>query len=398
MFKKFDLPMLFDISTTKSVDKNKLDFVDDGEYDFIGRTSVNWGIQGRLHKLAFEPNPKDSFSLIQVGETVALWRERNWYASQNLFLLNPKLDGIKENKLYFQSVINKEMSRYGKEYNSYPTMKSLSITKIVLPVIENPDPNHEYTVEDIDWKYMRNFIIKKEQEVIEEKKQLDEKEIAAYYEVTGLKDCKLNDEDKAVLCMSDEKYIEAFVGDVIWKKVRIGDMFDKCDLKRIKKTFNKAEDVSKEKTEEYSIPLVNAKHGNNGIMYYGRKKDWETTTFAIDIVNDGAISTGDVYPQPQETGVLYNAYLIKCKEEITDEKILLFLAPTIEKVIKDKFSYDNKASWEKVKEEEVELPFTTTGELHKTYIYIYVRAIEKTVIKELIGWKNRQLKILREIA
>ena len=157
-FKEFDLSVLFDISTTKSVDKNKLDFVADGEYDFIGRTPVNWGIQGKLHKLSFEPNPKDSFSLIQVGETVALWREKEWYASQNLFLLNPKIDEVKENKLYFQGVINKEMSRYGKEYSSYPTMKSLAATKILLPVVKSPDTDHEYTPADIDWQYMERYI------------------------------------------------------------------------------------------------------------------------------------------------------------------------------------------------------------------------------------------------
>ena len=167
-FKEFDLSALFDISTTKSVDKNKLDFVADGEYDFIGRTSVNWGIQGKLHKLSFEPNPKDSFSLIQVGETVALWREKEWYASQNLFLLNPKIDEVKENKLYFQGVINKEMSRYGKEYSSYPTMKSLAATKILLPVVKSPDTDHEYTPADIDWQYMERYIRATEKSVIAE--------------------------------------------------------------------------------------------------------------------------------------------------------------------------------------------------------------------------------------
>lgn len=165
-FKEFDLSVLFDILTTKSVDKNKLDFVADGEYDFIGRTSVNWGIQGKLRKLSFKPNPKDSFSLVQVGETVALWRKKEWYASQNLFLLNPKIDEVKENKLYLQGVINKEMSRYGKEYNSYPTMKSLAATKILLPVVESPDPDHEYTPADIDWLYMERYIRAMKKKVI----------------------------------------------------------------------------------------------------------------------------------------------------------------------------------------------------------------------------------------
>lgn len=131
---KYLLSDFFDIKTTKSVDKNKIEFQDNAPYDFIGRTSTDWGVQGTVDKLDFPPNPKDSFSLVQVGETVALWREKEWYASQNLFLLQPKLAKIKDVFLYFQTVINKEMSLYGKDYNSYPTMKSLNKTHISLPV------------------------------------------------------------------------------------------------------------------------------------------------------------------------------------------------------------------------------------------------------------------------
>ena len=132
--KKYLLRDLFDIATTKSVDKNKIEFDVNAPYDFVGRTSVNWGVQGFVDKLNFEPNSKDSFSLVQIGETVALWREKEWYASQNLFILQPKLPKIKDVFLYFQAVINKEMSLYGNAYNSYPTKNSLNKTYISLPV------------------------------------------------------------------------------------------------------------------------------------------------------------------------------------------------------------------------------------------------------------------------
>ena len=87
-WKEYLLSDLFDISTTKSVDKNKININNEGVYDFIGRTSVNYGIQGCVDALDYAPNPKNSFSLVQVGETVALWRANEWYASQNIFLLN----------------------------------------------------------------------------------------------------------------------------------------------------------------------------------------------------------------------------------------------------------------------------------------------------------------------
>lgn len=195
-YEKYLLSSFFNISTTKSVDKNKLNMSDNGQYDFIGRTSVNWGIQGNLEKLDFEPNPKNSFSLVQVGETVALWREKEWYASQNLFLLNPKFECVKDNFLYFQGAINKEMSVYGSDYNSYPTMKSLAITYITLPTLDELDENSPYSDEGFvpDFDYMQERIEELEQERIEELEQ--------YLVATGLNDYELTDEDIETLSLS----------------------------------------------------------------------------------------------------------------------------------------------------------------------------------------------------
>ncbi len=134
------------------------------------------------------------------------------------------------------------------------------------------------------------------------------------------------------------------------------DVFHKVGLRRIKKTFDKAKDVSKEQTSEFNLPLINAKNGDNGIMYYERMDDWESDVYCIGIVNDGAISTGNVYAQPQRTGVLYNAYMIKSNKTIDSAEILLFLSTTIEKAIKHRFGYDNKVTWKKVKTIPIYLP------------------------------------------
>ncbi|QQW81367.1 restriction endonuclease subunit S [Helicobacter pylori] len=145
-----------------------------------------------------------------------------------------------------------------------------------------------------------------------------------------------------------------------WGEFRLGDLFEKLDLKFKKKTFNKQKDISKVQTSEFDLPLVNAKNGDNGIMYYGRSSDFESAEMTIDIVNDGAVSTANVYPQPLKTGVLYNAYLIKPKFTPTRET-LLFFTPCIYKAIKLKFSYENKASWNKVKNELISLPLKPTA-------------------------------------
>lgn len=161
------------------------------------------------------------------------------------------------------------------------------------------------------------------------------------------------------------------------------DLFYKLDLKCLIEKFDKSKDISREKNNEYDLPLINAKHGNNGIMYYGRKSEWEYDNMCLDIVNDGAISTGDVYPQPQDTGVLYNAYLIKPKYKKINEEILIYLSKSVEKSIKYKYSYDNKATWEKVRKEKILLPSSDGITPDYKYMSKYILLEKKKNIAKL---------------
>lgn len=175
------------------------------------------------------------------------------------------------------------------------------------------------------------------------------------------------------------------LNEVKWGEFKIGDLFEKQNLKFKKGKFDKEKDVSRILTEEYSLPLVNAKDGDNGIMYYGRPEDFENVEMSIDIVNDGAVSTGNVYSQPQKTGVLYNAYLIKSKFELNSSQ-LHFFTTTIQKSIKLKFSYELKASWERVKEEFIQLPEKNDGKIDFDFMEAFIRELEEERIRELAAY------------
>ena len=160
-----------------------------------------------------------------------------------------------------------------------------------------------------------------------------------------------------------------------WKEFIIGDLFYKLQLDIKKENFNKSLDVSESRDEEFNLPLVNAKHGNNGIMYYGRDCDFESAEMTIGIVQNGAIATGDVYAHPEKTGVLWDAYLVKLKEKNQSEYVLMYLATVMEKSIKDKFSYDNKCVWDKAKQLTVSLPVDTTGAPDWDYMERYMKEV-----------------------
>lgn len=173
-----------------------------------------------------------------------------------------------------------------------------------------------------------------------------------------------------------------------WREFIIEDLFEKLQLDVKKEDFNKTFDVSEERTDEFNLPLVNAKHGNNGIMYYGREADFETAEMTIDIVQNGAIATGDVYAQPQRTGVLWDAYLVKPKAKIDSAFTLMFLATVLEKAIKDKFSYDDKCVWDKAKLLTVTLPCTREGEPDWAYMDEYMRTVIECTKSDLSAMQS----------
>ena len=177
---------------------------------------------------------------------------------------------------------------------------------------------------------------------------------------------------------------------------KINDLFEKLELKFLKNNFDKARDISKIQTGEFDLPLVNAKDGDNGIMYYGRKRDFQSASMTIDIVNDGAVSTGNVYAQPQETGVLYNAYLVKPKTKNTTKELLLFFATSMQKSIKYKFGYENKAGWNKVKNEFMFVP-TLNDEIDYKFMENFIKAIEKLVIKDVVLWADKKIEATKKI-
>ena len=250
--------------------------------------------------------------------------------------------------LFVSSVIRQSLTKY--TYSDQLNSKTIEDEMIRLPVDTSGEP---------DWAYMDEYMsaVVKESEA-------------------SLESLRQTDGEKHALSVSG------------WREFIIGDLFEKLQLDVKKEDFNKTFDVSEERTEEFNLPLVNAKHGNNGIMYYGREADFETAEMTIDIVQNGAIATGDVYAQPQRTGVLWDAYLVKPKAEIDSAFTLMFLATVLEKAIKDKFSYDDKCVWDKAKLLTVTLPCTSDDEPDWAYMDEYMRTVMERTKSDLLAMQS----------
>ena len=178
---------------------------------------------------------------------------------------------------------------------------------------------------------------------------------------------------------------------------KVSDVFNKVEAKCKKADFDKRRDTSTAPNEEYCVPLVNAKVGDNGIMFYGRKSDWNIQKMCIDVIQNGAVATGTVYAQPQPVGVLWDAYLIKPVAEVKSTEALLYMAKCIEKITKEQFSYDKKATWDRVKLCKISLPVTSDGDINFDYMERYIRAIEKLAIADVVKYKNKLIATTKQI-
>ena len=252
----------------------------------------------------------------------------------------------------------------------------------MLPVCDDNTP---------DWDYMSECVRELERERVYELEEERAHELDAYLEVTGLDDCELTDEEKASVTTSHIN------GATKWERFPIGDLFFKVNTEK-SKSFNKKTDTRTTPDAEFSLPLVNAKMGDNGIMFYARPSDVSSESMTIDIIQNGAVAAGKVYAQPQKTGVLWDAYLIKLINEPQNmsSQILLFLATSIEKTIREQFTYDKKATWERVKEAAIYLP-VKAGSPDWDFMQKYIRATEKFVIADVVKRKDEQIELTKKI-
>lgn len=242
-------------------------------------------------------------------------------------------------------------------YNEMATIPKLYECAISLPIGANGD---------IDYNFMESRIRELEESRI--------RELEAYLSEAGFDNCELSQSEADTLSLFKSGKIE-------WRHFKIGTLYGKLELKN--KAFDKRRDTSSTPNEKFTIPLVNAKHGDNGIMFYGKSDIFDSSEMTIDIVQNGAIATGNVYAQPQRTGVLWDAYLIKAQTHNDTENSLLFMACTIQKSIKSIFSYDKKATWNRVKHESIPLPVDLSGEIDYSLIETFVSAIKKKAIQSL---------------
>lgn len=324
-WKEFKLEDLFMISISLSVDKTAFEFDDSYDIDFIGRTSISNGIQGKLYELKYAPNEAGTYSVTQIGTKVCQYRENRWYASQNIFKLVPLDKAMNKASKFLTTVITQALKcTYSDDtYSSYPTLKNLRQQEIKLPVDDHENP---------DWNYMEDYI-----------KNLEDK----------VKD----NLDKFSMKNTSEK-----IDTRDWKEFKVGDLFD-AERGKIKRLQSQ---------NDGNTPVIAAGFSNQGIAgMYDVDAEYENK---ITISCNG-VGCGSAFYHPYPFNLNGDAIVLTELKPMND-LVKQFISCMLNGVLTRKYSYEEKCSADKAKDATIKIPVDDNGEPDWVYMENFMKQIE----------------------
>ncbi|GAA7965169.1 restriction endonuclease subunit S [Helicobacter pylori] len=394
---EFKLGDLFEIEKTLSFNKDAL--TQGQDYDYITRTSQNQGVlqtTGFVNAENLNPPFTWSLGLLQMD---FFYRKKSWYAGQFMRKITPKTEI--ENKInlhiahYFTTLLN-SLKRPLLSVLVRDIDKTFRDQKIQLPL--KPTANAQ-TLEDIDFNFMEKFIAELEQCRLAELEQCRLAELEAYLKATGLSNTTLSNDEENALNLFNGKNSGGGGNTpcgLTWQSFKLGDLFEKVSARFLGKG-DKFKATSKSITDTHNIPLVYCKKGNNGIMYWGKKGDFETYNNIISIIYNGVIATGLTYAHRDEVGILAESYFIKFKNGNPNFLCNLFIKTAIEKVLYPKYSRDNLATWaNKVENELIFLPTTKNGKIDFHFMHTFINALMKQTIQGVVQYSSAKIQATKE--
>nr|WP_280952958.1 restriction endonuclease subunit S [Weissella confusa] len=287
-----------------------------------------------------------SLGLLQMD---FFYRERRWYAGQFVRKVIPLFTVDKLIALYMETILQKLK----------PVLLSVLVRNVdetfLSSVVKLPiDQNGQ-----IDWEFMRRFIAQSRNQYL----RIAKTEIDALMVSDTVDESNI---DSIINSFSSKKHA----------KFELGQIFEKLQAGHLGEG-DKFDAVSKVKSDEFTAPVVYAKFGDNGIMYWARENEFVTYSNVISVVYNGAIAVGKVYPQKHATGILAESYFIRIKDVSIPFEANIYLAKVIEKTLYPKYSREFLATWDnKVEFDEVNLPVTDDGVPDYAFMADYIKALE----------------------
>lgn len=398
MFKKYRVGDLFDIHPTNAYKMSNADlYLTEGSTPVLSNSSTNNGIGGYS---GLEPTEKGgiiTFSDTTTGGDTMFYQADDFIGYPHVQGMYPFIADKWDEKcsLYAISTIRKAAGdgwSYAVKFNRALVRELM----IELPVIENSNLDHKYTIDDIDWQYMRDRITELERDRITELERDRITELDAYLQATGLNDYELTEEDKKILSFSakresdeNETLEDNRKDEVRFGKFALGGDDGLFNIYSPKKRFN-ANTI----TFGGKYPYVARGSSNNGIRgYITEDEKYLSPAKSLSFGQD----TATVYYQPDAyfTGDKIKVMVLN-NRELTPELAEYFIS-TIARAFST-FAWGQSSFNENIiKSMKIELPIKSDGTPDFDYMERYIRAMEKVVIADVVKYKDKVIETTKKV-
>lgn len=287
-----------------------------------------------------------SLGLLQMD---FFYRKRKWYAGQFVRKIDCKFK-IDENMAhFFTTILNHQKSKL-LSVLVRDVDKTFNESIVKLPIDNN----------GINLSFIGDFMSEiRRLGLLQVKKYLADKKL----------DIDLtSDETKA---LKDFKS-----GCIVRDKYKLDKLFEKI---KTNKLSYKGSYLPKYKQGEFVLPVLTSTTQNQGLSAYAPLINATILKNVISIASNGECP---VFYQSKDFTILQDAYAVRYQNKTLNDSESLFFVCSISKVMK-KYNWDNKGSWEKVKNEYIVLP-SKNKQIDFKFINDFASAILKTISKEIL--------------
>lgn len=339
----------------------KLDLSKNGITPVYSSDSLNNGLVGyTLQKPDYIVNTDNPLYVIFGEHTKTMNIVKNSFCvMDNVKVLTSSITNIRE-LLYILTSWKKSIPDlgYARHWSAAKT------SKFYLPLNNN----------EIDFSFMENYIRELEQERI--------RELEHYLKASGLDNYELTEEEQKALDLINSNKIK-------FKYYKINTLFDIHPTKSYKMTNKDLFET------QGNTPVVTNSSINNGITGYVKLSPTEKG----GIITYSDTTTSDtIFYQPNDfIGYPHIQGLYALNEKKWSEKKLLYFLTLFRKSANNRFNYANKFNRTIAKEMFVAMPINNTDNIDYNFMEIYIKAIEKLVIKNVVDWKDKIIKTTKDV-
>jgi hypothetical protein len=344
---EYKLGDLFEVNSYKKrFDANKVEVLENGKYPYVVRMSTNNGQKGYIDEDEIYLNEGNTISFGQDTATM-FYQEKPYFTGDKIKILKAKNERFnKNNAQFFIATMMKSFSSFSWGSSSF-SVKVIENQQLSIPIRDGK----------IDFEFMESFVA----------------ELEDYLTVTGLKDCELTEEEKEA--------IEEF-NKIEWSKFKFDEVFERIEQGRRLKTSDQVCG---------DIPFVMSGVTNSGVANYISNpiNSFPSNSITVDIFGNTFYRNFE-YSAGDDTGVYWS------EEKKYSQETMLFLTTSVKKALVGKYSYGNKLRSSQSKKIPMQLP-TVNKEVNYRYMNIFISAIKKLVIKDVILWADKKIEATKKI-